>query len=114
MADEKGRKGYDIKSQSARRTSVSVTAEYQAPETPAERAARLEIEKADAAHRRRKEVIILVSTLAVMAACLWVILSGRHTPDNEARAFTLLSVIVSAAGGYVFGTKAVPKSAPAG
>jgi len=82
-------------------TGFKVTVE--SPESPESQTARLEIERGDARDRRSKGWFVLVLSGAVALACIGVVLSGRYSSENVARAFTLLTAIVSAGAGYQVG-----------
>ncbi|MGI8655512.1 MAG: hypothetical protein ACR2LC_09860 [Pyrinomonadaceae bacterium] len=76
-------------------------------EEPAERQARLEIEKADAAHKRRIDLALHITTLAVIAAtfgvCVYIILARTFSSDMDKLAAALLTSIVTGLVGYVTG-----------
>ncbi len=76
-------------------------------EEPTERNARLELEKADAAHKRRIDLALHITTLAIIAAtfgvCAYIILARTFSSDTDKLAAALLTAIVTGLVGYVTG-----------
>jgi hypothetical protein len=76
-------------------------------EEPAEREARLEIEKADAAHKRRIDFALHVAAFVVVGValclCVWAIVREGSTAEDKRWATTLLTAIVTGFVGYVTG-----------
>jgi hypothetical protein len=76
-------------------------------EDPDERASRLEIAQADAAHRRRLEYMLYVAALVLVCAafglCLWIVIKKDSTAEDRNRSMTLLAAIVTGFVGYVTG-----------
>lgn len=76
-------------------------------ESRADREARIEAEKAEAAHQRRKDFLLFVTgnTLVVVVAltCALLVLIPGVSADNRKDALALLAVIVSAFVGYLTG-----------
>jgi hypothetical protein len=76
-------------------------------EEPVERDSRIRIEEADAAHRRRKDLLLSSSALIVIGValclCVWaVVREGTNASDRE-WAVPLLTAIVTGLIGYVTG-----------
>lgn len=76
-------------------------------EESAEREARLEIEKADAAHKRRIDFALHVAAFVVVGValclCVWAIVREGSTTEDKRWATTLLTAIVTGFVGYVTG-----------
>jgi hypothetical protein len=76
-------------------------------EEPAERTARLEIEKANAAHKRRIEFALHIAAFVVVAVglslCVWAIVKEGSNTEERRWATTLLTAIVTGFVGYVTG-----------
>jgi hypothetical protein len=76
-------------------------------EDPAVRDSRIEIERADADHRRRINLLLHIATFVVVAValgvCVWGIVSKNATPEAKTIAQTLLPAIVTGFVGYVTG-----------
>lgn len=76
-------------------------------EEPAQREARLEIEKADAAHKRRIDFALHIAAFIVVGAalclCVWAIVRAGSTSEDKRWATTLLTAIVTGFVGYVTG-----------
>jgi heme A synthase len=76
-------------------------------EGPAERDARLEIEKAEAAHRRRIDFALHIAAFVVVSValclCVWAIVRANSTAEDKRWATTLLTAIVTGFVGYVTG-----------
>lgn len=76
-------------------------------EEPDERDSRIRIEEADAAHRRRKDLLFSISGLAVIgvALCLgaWAIVSESPTAASKERAWLFLTALVTGFLSYVVG-----------
>lgn len=79
-------------------------------EDPAERAVRLRIEAAEAAHRRRTEFVLPVTALVVSVAAVgfnaWVIPQNSTAGDKWWAAVALLTAIVTGLVGYMAGRAA--------
>ena len=79
-------------------------------EEPAERDARLEIEKANAAHKRRIEFTLHFAAFVVvgvaLSLCVWAIVRESSTAEDKKWASTLLTAIVTGFVGYVTGRSA--------
>ena len=79
-------------------------------EDPAERDSRLRIEEANAAHQRRKELILHIAALlvisVVLAVCVWTIVKTNSTEEDKKWAVPILSAIVTGLIGYVTGRSA--------
>jgi len=74
-------------------------------EDPDEKASRLRIEEANAAHERRKDWLRSISVLVVIGVtlclCVWAIVrKGSATADKE---WAFLTAIVTGLIGYAFG-----------
>src|SRR5918911_239980 len=76
-------------------------------EEPAERDARLEIEMADAAHKRRIDFALHVAAFVAvgiaLVLCVWAIVRESSTAEDKKWATTLLTAIVTGFVGYVTG-----------
>ena len=76
-------------------------------EEPTEREARLEIEKADAVHKRRIDFALHLAAFVVVGValclCVWAIIRADATADERKWATTLLTAIVTGFVGYVTG-----------
>lgn len=76
-------------------------------EEPAERNARLEIERADAAHKRRIDFALHIAAFVVVGValclCVWAIVRADSSVDDKKWATTLLTAIVTGFVGYVTG-----------
>jgi hypothetical protein len=76
-------------------------------EEPAEREARLVIEKANAAHKRRIDFALHVAAFVVvgvaLSLCIWAIVRASSTIEDKKWATTLLTAIVTGFVGYVTG-----------
>jgi hypothetical protein len=76
-------------------------------EEPAEREARLEIEKANAAHKRRIDLALHIAAFVVVGValclCVWAIVREGSTAEDKRWATTLLTAIVIGFVGYVTG-----------
>lgn len=76
-------------------------------EEPAERNARLEIGKADAAHKRRIDFALHIAAFIVVGValclCVWAIVSAALSAEDKKWATTLLTAIVTGFVGYVTG-----------
>jgi hypothetical protein len=76
-------------------------------EEPAEREARLEIEKADAAHKRRIDLALHIAAFVAVGValclCVWAIVRENSTAEDKRWATTLLTAIVTGFVGYVTG-----------
>jgi hypothetical protein len=76
-------------------------------EEPDERDSRIRIEEADAAHRRRKDLLFSISALVVIGValclCVWVIVGEGSTAASKERAWPFLTAIVTGLVGYVTG-----------
>ncbi|HYG11277.1 MAG TPA: hypothetical protein VD835_15120 [Pyrinomonadaceae bacterium] len=76
-------------------------------EDPDERASRIRIEEADAAHRRRKDLLLSSSALVVIGValclCVWAIVREDSTAADREWAVPLLTAIVTGLIGYVTG-----------
>lgn len=76
-------------------------------EDPDERATRLRIEEADAAHRRRKDLALHVIALVVIGValglCVWAIVKTGSTAEDTKWAVPLLTAIVTGFVGFVTG-----------
>jgi len=76
-------------------------------EEPAERSSRLEIEKANATHKRRIEFALHIAAFVVVAVglalCVWAIVKADSDAEQRRWATTLLTAIVTGFVGYVTG-----------
>jgi heme A synthase len=76
-------------------------------EEPVERSARLEIEKADAAHKRQIDFALHIAAFVVVSValclCVWAIVRAEATAEDKKWATTLLTAIVTGFVGYVTG-----------
>lgn len=76
-------------------------------EEPAEREARLEIEKANAAHKRRIDFALHIAAFVVVGValclCVWAIVGENSAAEDKRWATTLLTAIVTGFVGYVTG-----------
>jgi hypothetical protein len=76
-------------------------------EEPVQRDSRIRIEEADAAHQRRKDLLLTSSALIVISValclCVWVIVSEASTAASKERAWPFLTAIVTGLIGYVTG-----------
>ena len=76
-------------------------------EEPAEREARLETEKANAAHKRRIDLALHIAAFVVVGValclCVWAIVRDNSTAEDKRWATTLLTAIVTGFVGYVTG-----------
>ncbi|HEX8073145.1 MAG TPA: hypothetical protein VF546_24570 [Pyrinomonadaceae bacterium] len=76
-------------------------------EDPAEMQSRLRREEADAAHQRRKDLTLFVTTFVVIVAafgiCAYIVLGGRASAEADKWATATLTSIVSGLVGYVTG-----------
>ena len=76
-------------------------------EEPAEREARLEIEKAGAAHKRRIDFALHVAAFVVVGValclCVWALVREGSAAEDKRWATTLLTAIVTGFVGYVTG-----------
>ncbi len=79
-------------------------------EEPIEREARLELEKANAAHKRRIDFALHVAAFVVvgvaLSLCVWAIIRESATAEDKKWATTLLTAIVTGFVGYVTGRSA--------
>jgi heme A synthase len=76
-------------------------------EDPSEREARLEIETANAAHKRRIDFALHIAALVVVCValclCVWAIVRESSTVEDKRWATTMLTAIVTGFVGYVTG-----------
>ena len=76
-------------------------------EEPEERSARIEIEIADAAHKRRIDFALHIAAFIVagvaLILCIWAIVRESSTAEDKRWATTLLTAIVTGFVGYVTG-----------
>ena len=76
-------------------------------ESPAEREARLDIEKDNAAHKRRLDFALHIATFVVvgiaLCLCVWAIVRTDSTAEDKRWASTLLTAMVTGFVGYVTG-----------
>jgi multidrug resistance efflux pump len=76
-------------------------------EEPTEREARIAIEKADAAHKRRIDFALHIAAFAVagvaLILCIWAIVRESSSAEDKRWATTLLTAIVTGFVGYVTG-----------
>jgi hypothetical protein len=76
-------------------------------EEPTEREARLEIERATAAHKRRIDFALHIAAFVVvgvaLSLCVWAIVRDGSTAEDKRWATTLLTAIVTGFVGYVTG-----------
>jgi hypothetical protein len=76
-------------------------------EEPAERDARLAIEIADAAHKRRIDFALHIAAFIVVGValclCVWALVRESSTIEDKRWAATLLTAIVTGFVGYVTG-----------
>lgn len=76
-------------------------------EGAAERDSRLRIEEANAAHQRKKELLLYGATIGVVLIvvflCTWVILRKSLATEDGKLALALLTSIVTGLVGYVTG-----------
>jgi hypothetical protein len=76
-------------------------------EAPVEREARLEMEKANAAHKRRLDFALHIATFVVvgiaLCLCVWAIVRSNSSVEDKRWASTLLTAIVTGFVGYVTG-----------
>jgi hypothetical protein len=76
-------------------------------EEPSEREARLEIERANAAHKRRINFALHIAAFVVVGValclCVWAIVREVSTAEDKRWATTLLTAIVTGFVGYVTG-----------
>ena len=76
-------------------------------EEPSEREARLEIERANAAHKRRIDFALHIAAFVVvgvaLSLCVWAIVRESSTSEDKRWATTLLTAIVTGFVGYVTG-----------
>jgi hypothetical protein len=72
-----------------------------------QRLLRIHLEVADAAHRRRKDLLLLSGVLIVtsvtLCLCVWVIFTGGSGALDRTRAVALFTAIVTGLAGYVTG-----------
>lgn len=76
-------------------------------EEPDQRDSRIRIEEADAAHRRRKDLLLLSSALVVIGVaiglCVWAVVREGSAASDREWAVPLLTAIVTGLIGYVTG-----------
>jgi heme A synthase len=76
-------------------------------EDPSERDARLEIETANAAHKRQIDFALHIAAFVVVSVtlclCVWAIVREGSTAEDKRWATTLLTAIVTGFVGYVTG-----------
>ncbi|MBL8189187.1 MAG: hypothetical protein JNK38_14360 [Acidobacteria bacterium] len=76
-------------------------------ENTAERESRLRVEEANAAHQRRKEMLLYSVTIGVVSIvvvlCAWVILRKGLATEDGKLALALLTSIVTGLVGYATG-----------
>jgi lipopolysaccharide/colanic/teichoic acid biosynthesis glycosyltransferase len=76
-------------------------------EEPSEREARLEIERANAVHKRRIDFALHIAAFVVVGValclCVWAIVRESSTGEDKRWATTLLTAIVTGFVGYVTG-----------
>jgi len=76
-------------------------------EDPDQRDSRIRLEEANAAHGRRKDLLLLSSALAVIGValclCVWAIVREGSTTADKEWAVPLLTAIVTGLVGYVTG-----------
>lgn len=76
-------------------------------EEPVQRESRIRIEEADAAHRRRKDLLLSGSALVVIGValclCVWAVVREGSTASDREWAVPLLTAIVTGLVGYVTG-----------
>lgn len=76
-------------------------------ERPQELRARLAREDAEAAHQRRKDLILFGAAIlgvgVIAGLCLWTIAQSSSTADDRKWATSIVSSIVAGAVGYLFG-----------
>ena len=76
-------------------------------EEPTEREARLEIERANAVHKRRIDFALHIAAFVVvgiaLCLCVWAIVRDGSTAEDKRWAATLLTAIVTGFVGYVTG-----------
>ena len=76
-------------------------------EEPTERESRLEIERANAAHKRRIDFALHIAAFVVvgvaLSLCVWAIVREGSTAEDKRWATTLLTAIVTGFVGYVTG-----------
>ncbi|HEX8129393.1 MAG TPA: hypothetical protein VF527_09850 [Pyrinomonadaceae bacterium] len=76
-------------------------------EEPDQRDSRIRIEEADAAHRRRKDLLLSSSALVVIGValclCVWAIVREGSAASDREWAVPLLTAIVTGLIGYVTG-----------
>ncbi|HZH32695.1 MAG TPA: hypothetical protein VEY11_18155 [Pyrinomonadaceae bacterium] len=79
-------------------------------EEPDQRDSRIRIEEADAAHRRRKDLLLTGSALVVIGGalclCVWAVVREDSTASDKEWAVPLLTAIVTGLVGYVTGRAA--------
>src|SRR4051812_43083620 len=79
-------------------------------EEPEERSARIEIETADAAHKRWIDFALHIAAFVVVGValilCVWAIVRESSTVEDKRWATTLLTAIVTGFVGYVTGRSA--------
>lgn len=87
-------------------------------EAPADRAARIEREKAGRDHRHRKDLMIaragVVAVLVALLGTLVVAVVPVGSVDDKARARTILTLIVGGFIGFLTGRQFPAESAPDG
>ena len=76
-------------------------------EEPDQRDSRIRIEEADAAHRRRKDLLLSGSALVVIGValclCVWAVVREDSCASDREWAIPLLTAIVTGLIGYVTG-----------
>jgi hypothetical protein len=76
-------------------------------EDPDERDSRIRIDEADAAHRRRKDLLLSASALVVIGValclCVWAVVREGSAASDREWAVPLLTAIVTGLVGYVTG-----------
>jgi hypothetical protein len=76
-------------------------------EDPEQRDSRIRIEEADAAHRRRKDLLLSSSALVVIGValclCVWAVVRQDSSASDREWAVPLLTAIVTGLIGYVTG-----------
>lgn len=76
-------------------------------EEPDQRESRIRIEEADAAHRRRKDLLFSISALVIIGGalclCAWGIVREGSTASDKVWAVPLLTGIVTGFVGFVTG-----------
>ena len=76
-------------------------------EDPEEMASRLRQQEADANLRRRRDaalfIVALVATVAILGACLWIVLNPSVGPETKEWARSITTLIIGGFVGYLTG-----------